>query len=243
MGFWSPHSLVQDARRHGVRCARPTSTPRGRRPRSSRDRRSTGGARCGWASSRCGASARSWRRRSRPRVNGPYVSPEDLVRRVPALTLAQLEAIATAGAFGECFGLDRREALWAVGRRVAVPARPAAGHRDRRRRADAARHDAGRGVGRRPVGHRRVARRPPHAVPARRARRARASSRRSGLWEREPASRVLVGGRGHPPPAADDRPGRDLPQPRGRDRADQRRRVARAAGRVTARSPAARRRC
>jgi error-prone DNA polymerase len=49
------------------------------------------------------------------REHGPYHSPEDLVRRVPELTLAHLEAMATAGLFGECFGLDRREALWAVG--------------------------------------------------------------------------------------------------------------------------------
>ncbi|MDQ3543937.1 MAG: OB-fold nucleic acid binding domain-containing protein, partial [Actinomycetota bacterium] len=40
--------------------------------------------------------------------------PEDLVRRVPALTLAQLESMATAGVFS-CFGLDRRQALWTVG--------------------------------------------------------------------------------------------------------------------------------
>jgi error-prone DNA polymerase len=44
----------------------------------------------------------------------PYTGLEDLVRRVPALTLRHLEAMATAGAFG-CFGLARREALWAVG--------------------------------------------------------------------------------------------------------------------------------
>ena len=36
------------------------------------------------------------------------------MRRVPELRLPQLEAMATAGAFG-CFGLERREALWAVG--------------------------------------------------------------------------------------------------------------------------------
>jgi error-prone DNA polymerase len=44
----------------------------------------------------------------------PYDTMEDLVRRVPALTLAHVEALATAGAFG-CFGLDRRAALWAAG--------------------------------------------------------------------------------------------------------------------------------
>jgi error-prone DNA polymerase len=44
----------------------------------------------------------------------PYADPEELVRRVPALTLGNLEAMATAGVFG-CLGLSRREALWAVG--------------------------------------------------------------------------------------------------------------------------------
>ena len=44
----------------------------------------------------------------------PYVSMEDLMRRVPGLTLPRIEALATAGAF-ECFGLDRRSALWAAG--------------------------------------------------------------------------------------------------------------------------------
>jgi len=47
--------------------------------------------------------------------HGPYAGLEDLVRRVPALELHQLEAMATGGLFGECFGLERREALWAVG--------------------------------------------------------------------------------------------------------------------------------
>ena len=51
----------------------------------------------------------------------PYTDMEDLVRRA-GLTLPQVEALATAGAFG-CFPgpagdgrhLDRREALWAAG--------------------------------------------------------------------------------------------------------------------------------
>jgi error-prone DNA polymerase len=48
------------------------------------------------------------------KAHGPYTSPEDLVRRVPGLSVAQLEALATAGALG-CFGLDRRRALWVAG--------------------------------------------------------------------------------------------------------------------------------
>jgi error-prone DNA polymerase len=43
----------------------------------------------------------------------PYADPEDLARRVP-LSTPQLEALATAGAF-DCFGVPRREALWAAG--------------------------------------------------------------------------------------------------------------------------------
>jgi error-prone DNA polymerase len=43
----------------------------------------------------------------------PYADAEDLARRSGA-TLPQLEALATAGAFG-CFGLDRRAALWGAG--------------------------------------------------------------------------------------------------------------------------------
>jgi error-prone DNA polymerase len=47
-----------------------------------------------------------------------YGSLEDLVRRVPSLQLQQLEAMATAGMFESCFGLERRQALWAVGAAV-----------------------------------------------------------------------------------------------------------------------------
>ncbi|MFG2243652.1 error-prone DNA polymerase [Spirillospora sp. NPDC048823] len=43
----------------------------------------------------------------------PYTSMEDLARRVP-LSAGALEALATAGAFDR-FGLSRREALWAAG--------------------------------------------------------------------------------------------------------------------------------
>lgn len=45
--------------------------------------------------------------------NGPYRDLHDLVRRTDA-TAAQLEALATAGAFA-CLGLERREAIWLAG--------------------------------------------------------------------------------------------------------------------------------
>jgi error-prone DNA polymerase len=50
--------------------------------------------------------------------NGPYADQADLVRRT-GLTVVQVEALATAGAFG-CFGLSRREALWEAGRAAEV---------------------------------------------------------------------------------------------------------------------------
>lgn len=46
-------------------------------------------------------------------AEGPYRDLHDLVRRTDA-TAAQLEALATAGAF-ECLGLQRREAIWLSG--------------------------------------------------------------------------------------------------------------------------------
>lgn len=46
-------------------------------------------------------------------AHGLYRDMRDLVRRTD-LTVAQLEALATAGAF-ECFGLSRREAIWLAG--------------------------------------------------------------------------------------------------------------------------------
>ena len=51
-------------------------------------------------------------------AGSPYTSLEELVRFVPQLQLQQLEAMATAGMFEQCFGMERREALWAVGAAV-----------------------------------------------------------------------------------------------------------------------------
>ncbi|MGD0685462.1 MAG: error-prone DNA polymerase [Streptosporangiaceae bacterium] len=50
----------------------------------------------------------------------PYADLEDLARRT-ALPAPVLEALATAGAFG-CFGIDRREALWAAGAAATIRA-------------------------------------------------------------------------------------------------------------------------
>ncbi|KAA0232447.1 MAG: Error-prone DNA polymerase [Acidimicrobiales bacterium] len=129
MGFYSPHSLVQDARRHGVvirtpdvnrSAAKAVLEPAGERSGEGPDR--------GEAAVRLGleyvrnvgedmAALIAARR--------PYRNMEDVARRTGA-SLGVLEALATAGAFG-CFDnpgdegdgddarLDRRQALWIAG--------------------------------------------------------------------------------------------------------------------------------
>ncbi len=117
MGFWSPHSLVRDARRHGVVANGPDLNASRAVATLEPCAESHNGVavRLGLSPVRgIGKELAEEIERHRP-----YEHPEDLVRRVPALDLAQLEALATAGAFG-CFSrdgrpLERREAMWAVG--------------------------------------------------------------------------------------------------------------------------------
>jgi error-prone DNA polymerase len=136
MGFYSPHTLVQDARRHGVEVRTPdlnasaaTATLEldGRTPvpaeRSSHQPPTTWGH--GGPAVRVGLSyVRGIGEDLAERIadGRPYADPEDLARRVP-LTLPQLEALATAGAF-DCFGLSRRAALWAAGAAAQVGGGP-----------------------------------------------------------------------------------------------------------------------
>jgi error-prone DNA polymerase len=176
MGFWSPHTLIQDARRHGVEVRTPDLSLSGARATlvwpadvderadpSPDETRSCGrnggpGRRSGHKNedpknedpkngdpvvATRGLPAAAWGKggpvvqlglrevrgigddlageiEAERSAKGPYTSMEDLARRVP-LTLPQLEALATAGAFG-CFTsprtgqpLTRREALWQAG--------------------------------------------------------------------------------------------------------------------------------
>jgi plasmid stability protein len=57
------------------------------------------------------------------------------------------------------------------------------------------------------------------------------------LWDVEPSSKVTRGRGGDPPAAADDRPGHHVPQPRGRDRSHQRGRVEGVLGPLPHRGP------
>ena len=112
MGFWSPHTLVRDARRHGV----AVSTVDLNASEAGATLTSGGTAiRLGLAPVKHLGTDLAEQIVAARRAEGPYVSPEDLVRRVPEVTAVHLEALATAGAFEESCGLSRREALWSAG--------------------------------------------------------------------------------------------------------------------------------
>ncbi|MGI8867547.1 MAG: error-prone DNA polymerase, partial [Mycobacteriales bacterium] len=122
MGFYSPQSLVADARRHGLiargvdinassdqailepAVASPHGGPT---PLGRGDPEPV--IRLGISSVRHVGDEMA----ERVGAGRPYADMSDLVRRT-ALSTPQIEALATAGAFG-CFGLDRRRALWAAG--------------------------------------------------------------------------------------------------------------------------------
>ncbi|PZS19640.1 MAG: error-prone DNA polymerase, partial [Acidimicrobiales bacterium] len=119
MGFWSPQTLVADARRHAVVVRRPdvsaSAAGASLEPvamSSSRQTSSpTPAVRLGLESVRTIGTEVA----QRIAAGRPYTTMEDLARRA-GLARAQLEALATAGALG---GLSpepsRREALWATG--------------------------------------------------------------------------------------------------------------------------------
>lgn len=142
MGFYSPQSLVADARRHGLQVLRPDvqasdalavverlgPTPAEGEPPlvprpSGTDAMAPVGERIGADRSlavRLGlASVRSVGTEvaealvAERSANGQFADLRDLVRRV-RLSTAQLEALATAGAL-ESLGTTRREGLWAAG--------------------------------------------------------------------------------------------------------------------------------
>ncbi|MEV8266971.1 error-prone DNA polymerase [Microbacterium sp. NPDC076911] len=152
MGFYSPASLVADARRHGVEVRRPDLLRSGVEPvLEALDENALAGqeptgldacaqrlqppvglfdidapdeyvahrrdgnfaVRLGLAAVK-GIGAKVAQRIVASReAEGDFVDLRDLVRRTD-VTEAQIEALATAGAF-ECLGLTRREAIWLAG--------------------------------------------------------------------------------------------------------------------------------
>ncbi|RZQ62852.1 error-prone DNA polymerase [Amycolatopsis suaedae] len=115
MGFYSPQSLVADARRHGVVVRGPdvnaslshaTLEPVGEGEPGNAVRIGLGVVR------NIGDTLATQLVEERER-GGPFHDMADVARRV-RLTTPQVEALATAGAFG-CFVPDRRQALWSAG--------------------------------------------------------------------------------------------------------------------------------
>jgi error-prone DNA polymerase len=123
MGFWAPQTLVADARRHGVTVLGPdvnasaattTLEPTLKgcvAPGPATLQRSEEGPAVRLGIEHVRTIGKDLARRIAE--GRPYESMEDLVRRCE-LAQPQVEALATAGAFG-CFGLERRPALWAAG--------------------------------------------------------------------------------------------------------------------------------
>jgi error-prone DNA polymerase len=128
MGFYSPHTIVRDAVRHGVEVLGPC-VARSRRDATLEPRSGVEGPigrpKPGWHADPSIHAVRVGLRYVRglsddlldridaERDAGAFVDLEDFTRRTRAPTDA-LEALATAGAF-ECFGESRRSALWAAG--------------------------------------------------------------------------------------------------------------------------------
>jgi len=132
MGFYSPQSLVHDAKRHGINTRRPDlnisaakaslekdGTPRQceRCPDHSRPQPAV---RQGLAGVRTIGNDLAEAIVAEREKNGAFTSMADLSRRV-GLSADQVEALATAGAF-DSFGGTRRDALWGAG--AAATARP-----------------------------------------------------------------------------------------------------------------------
>ena len=137
MGFYSPQSLVQDARRHGVTVRGPdvNVSGAGATLESAGSAVTAGSAQSTASAEPAGPSVRlgvdsvrgvGSELAERIALGAPYRDAEDLARRCEPTT-AQLEALATAGALAGLGGrdgrpLDRRRALWTAG--AAAQARP-----------------------------------------------------------------------------------------------------------------------
>ncbi|MGE5829781.1 MAG: error-prone DNA polymerase [Micromonosporaceae bacterium] len=145
MGFYSTQSLVDDARRHGVVVRRPDLNASGAKaileppvvaggarngPGQPPSQWGIGGpvVRLGLSEVRTIGDELAQRIEAERAARGPYRDMRDLARRLAEekpLTTANLEALATAGAFacfrvrdertGQLRELSRREALWAAG--------------------------------------------------------------------------------------------------------------------------------
>jgi len=124
MGFYSPASLISDVRRHGVE-VRGVDVNASDELATLEPGPGTDGAPPGRAQPAIRIGLRSVRNlgadpAAAVAAGRPYAGLEDFARRT-RLPAAALEALAAAGAFG-CFGVGRREAMWAAGPAAAIRA-------------------------------------------------------------------------------------------------------------------------
>ncbi|WP_406688715.1 error-prone DNA polymerase [Saccharopolyspora sp. ID03-671] len=112
MGFYSPQSLVADARRHGVVVRGPDINASRVHADLEPDATSAGrqAVRIGLSAVRKLGEDLAEELVAERAENGPFADMADVARRV-RLTAPQMEALATGGAF-DGLGLTRREALW-----------------------------------------------------------------------------------------------------------------------------------
>jgi error-prone DNA polymerase len=129
MGFYSPQSLIHDAKRHDIEIRKPslaqslakTSLEPGDGPSQCSCLDAPQPAvRLGLASVRTIGDDLADAIVAARDADGPFTSMADLARRV-GLSADQVEALATSGAF-DSFGVGRRDALWGAG--AAATARP-----------------------------------------------------------------------------------------------------------------------
>ena len=130
MGFYSPQSLVADARRHGVLVHGPDVNA-GLAHATCENRGLD--VRMGMGSVRHIGDELAQRIVEERTANGPFTSLLDLTARVQ-LSVSQTEALATAGALG-CFGITRREGLWAAGAAAGSRSAPGSASNTWRRRS------------------------------------------------------------------------------------------------------------
>ena len=129
MGFYSPQSLVHDARRHGITVRKPSLVHSLATATLEPDSAASQcpclvapqpAVRLGLDSVRSIGTELAEAIVAEREARGHYTSMADLARRV-GMSADQVEALATADAF-EAFDVTRREALWAAG--AAATARP-----------------------------------------------------------------------------------------------------------------------
>jgi error-prone DNA polymerase len=129
MGFYSPQSLIHDAKRHDIEIRKPSLAdslakaslePGGGPSQCACLDAPQPAVRLGLASVRTIGDDLAEAIVTCRDTDGPYTSMADLARRI-GLSADQVEALATSGAF-DPFGASRRDALWAAG--AAATARP-----------------------------------------------------------------------------------------------------------------------